>query len=214
MEIIDGVYSIESYGFSSNCYIIGKNEIAIIDTGASDSHARLILNTIEKLGLEKSNINRIIITHHHPDHSGGLRALLMLLVENDITVCVHESAVRYYGKISNIRIRGLKDGDILTIDGMEFLVIHTPGHTEDGICLYNKKYKILVSGDTVFSYGGIGRADLPGGSMKLLVKSIEKLLKLDVEFLLPGHMDFVTEGNKHIEKSYRFALSCLNFYGY
>ncbi|MHA1252018.1 MAG: MBL fold metallo-hydrolase, partial [Candidatus Helarchaeota archaeon] len=102
-----------------------------------------------------------------------------------------ESAVRYYGKISNIRIRGLKDGDILTIDGMEFLVIHTPGHTEDGICLYNKKYKILVSGDTVFSYGGIGRADLPGGSMKLLVKSIEKLLKLDVEFLLPGHMDFV-----------------------
>ncbi|MHA1271387.1 MAG: MBL fold metallo-hydrolase [Candidatus Helarchaeota archaeon] len=210
MEILDNVYSIESYGFDSNCYVIGKEDITIIDTGASSKHAERIVEIIEGLGLDISRITKIIITHKHPDHSGGLNGLLKILSSNNITVYVHEEGLRYYKNLPNIK--SLKENDILNLDGLEFRVIHTPGHTEDGICLYNQTHKILISGDTVFSYGNIGRTDLPGGSMKLLVSSIEKLVNLDVEFLLPGHMDFVVDGNKHIKKSLQFAKSCLRFY--
>jgi glyoxylase-like metal-dependent hydrolase (beta-lactamase superfamily II) len=109
-------------------------------------------------------------------------------------------------------LKGLQDGDILDLDGLKFKVIHTPGHTQDGLCLYNSEKKILISGDTVFSHGNIGRTDLSGGSMKTLVKSIEKLADLNIEFLLPGHMDLVVEGNKHIKRSLSFARSCLGMY--
>ncbi|MBD3226603.1 MAG: MBL fold metallo-hydrolase [Candidatus Lokiarchaeota archaeon] len=210
MEIVDRVYSIDSFGFDSNCYIIGKNEITIIDTGASERNAKRIIDTIKNLGLDPNNITKIIITHKHPDHSGGLYGLLKMLESNSITVYVHESALRYYTKVENIK--GLKEGDILNLDDLEFRVVHTPGHTQDGICLYNEKNKILISGDTVFSHGNIGRTDLAGGSMKTLIRSIEKLVDLDVEYLLPGHMDFVMDGNRHVARSLKFAKSCSGFY--
>ncbi|MHA1311409.1 MAG: MBL fold metallo-hydrolase [Candidatus Helarchaeota archaeon] len=209
MEIIDKVYSIDSIGFDSNCYIIGKNEITIVDTGASPEYAKFIIEKIRSFGLDISNIHKIIITHRHPDHIGGLKKLLELLSSNSILVYVHKKFITYY-KLSNVK--GLSDGEILNLDGLLFKIIYTPGHTEDSICLYNEKYKILISGDTVFSFGNIGRVDLPGGNIKNLVKSIEKLAKLDVEFLLPGHMDFVMEGNKHIKQSLQFAKSNLIIY--
>ena len=210
MEIIKKVFSIESYGFDSNCYVVGTDKITIIDTGASDSHSKRILEAIERLGLDSSKISKIIITHKHPDHSGGLRGLLKLLPSNSITIYAHKLGIKYYGELDNLK--GLNENDILDLDGLEFKVIYTPGHTEDGICLYNQENKILISGDTVFSGGNIGRTDLPGGNMKILVNSIEKLVELDVEFLLPGHMTFVVEGNKHIKQSLRFAKSCIGFY--
>ncbi|TFF86283.1 MAG: MBL fold metallo-hydrolase [Promethearchaeota archaeon] len=210
MEIIDKVYSIESYGFDSNTYVVGKDDITIIDTGASSAHAHRIIESVKGLGLDPSNISKIIITHKHPDHSGGLKELLKILKSNNTTVYTHESAKPYYKGLENLK--GLQDGDILDLDGLKFRVIHTPGHTQDGLCIYNAEKKVLISGDTVFSHGNIGRTDLAGGSMKTLVRSIEKLVELDVEFLLPGHMDLVVEGNKHIKRSLSFARSCLGMY--
>jgi len=212
LEIVPKIHAIESYGFSSNCYVIGQNEIAIVDTGASAEYAKRIINVIKEIGLNPNNITKIIITHHHPDHTGGILGFIKILGSDQVTIYVHESGIRFYKNRGITNIYGLKDGETIEIDGLKFLVIHTPGHTEDGICLYNSKYKLLISGDTVFSYGSIGRTDLPGGNILKLVKSIEKLLKLDVEYLLPGHMEFVTEGNRQIQQSYRFARSCMSFY--
>jgi glyoxylase-like metal-dependent hydrolase (beta-lactamase superfamily II) len=191
MEVIDKVYSIESYGFDSNTYVIGKNDITIIDTGASAAHAHRIIESIKGLGLDPSSISKIILTHKHPDHSGGLKELLEILKSNNTTVYAHESAKPYYRGLENLK--GLQDGDILDLDGLKFKVIHTPGHTQDGLCLYNSEKKILISGDTVFSHGNIGRTDLSGGSMKTLVKSIENLADRNIEFLLHGHMDLFAQ---------------------
>jgi glyoxylase-like metal-dependent hydrolase (beta-lactamase superfamily II) len=67
-------------------------------------------------------------------------------------------------------------------------VIHTPGHTTGGICLYFDKEKVLFSGDTLF-YGSIGRTDLPGGSHKQLIQGIlNKLMILEDQVAVyPGH---------------------------
>jgi glyoxylase-like metal-dependent hydrolase (beta-lactamase superfamily II) len=76
------------------------------------------------------------------------------------------------------------------------LVMHTPGHTKGGICLYHEKGQFLFSGDTLFA-GSIGRTDLEGGSYEKIVKSCRRLLKLPKEVqVLPGHGPATTIGDE------------------
>jgi len=85
-------------------------------------------------------------------------------------------------------------------------VIHTPGHSPGSICLYEPGKKWLFSGDTVFAYGSFGRVDLPGGSARELIKSLEMLSRLDVENLYPGHEEVVEGDAKlHIARSLKIA---------
>lgn len=80
----------------------------------------------------------------------------------------------------------VKDGDMIKIGEEELQVIHTPGHTPGGICLYNSPD--LITGDTLF-VGGLGRTDFPGGSHQQLIQSIvDRLLVLPEETIVwPGH---------------------------
>ena len=81
----------------------------------------------------------------------------------------------------------------------DFEVIHTPGHSKGAICLWDGEN--LISGDTVFGHGGVGRTDF-GGSFSDLKKSVEKLKKLDVKTIYPGHGMIDNNGKKSIEMSY------------
>ena len=80
------------------------------------------------------------------------------------------------------------DGDILHLGDLEFKVIHTPGHTKGGTCLYAKEEKLLLSGDTLFK-GTWGRTDLPTSSFEAIINSItNKLMVLpDDTIVYPGH---------------------------
>jgi glyoxylase-like metal-dependent hydrolase (beta-lactamase superfamily II) len=80
----------------------------------------------------------------------------------------------------------LKDNDTVNIGEIRLNVIHTPGHTPGGICLYAPGH--IFTGDTLF-VGAVGRADLPGGSLKQLLSSIrEKIYTLPVDTIVwPGH---------------------------
>ena len=85
-------------------------------------------------------------------------------------------------------------------------MIHTPGHTPGGICLYSERDKALFSGDTVFPEGSFGRTDLPGGNATKLVESIRKLTLLDVSVMYPGHEDIVNRSaNEQIRMSLMLA---------
>ena len=90
----------------------------------------------------------------------------------------------------------LDDGCISAGD-IEFELIPSPGHTPDCVCFYNREDKILICGDVIFAQS-TGRADLPGGNAGELRESVERLSRLEIEYLLPGHMDIVTgaENNK------------------
>ena len=76
----------------------------------------------------------------------------------------------------------------------------TPGHSPGSICLYWPDRKVLFTGDVVFNQS-IGRTDLPGGSSGDLKKSIIRLSKLDVEYLLTGHGEMVT-GREKVQENF------------
>ena len=89
----------------------------------------------------------------------------------------------------------VSDGDELKVGDVTLKFIHTPGHTEGGMCIYVKEAKALFSGDTLFRQS-IGRTDFPGGSYKEIMDSIRKKLFLlpDDTNVFPGHMGTTSIG--------------------
>ncbi len=192
MQPYRGIYLFDGVGFDSNVYLI-DGEI-LVDTG-SGIYFKEIRDEIENLGFNLNKIRMIINTHSHFDHSGGDKKFRDLL---KIPICIHAAEKRnletgdvlanMFGKVAKAVTvdRVLQDGDIIETTRFSFRVIHTPGHSPGSICLYDERRKILISGDTLFS-DGPGTIDLPGGDKNLMVDSLERLMDLNIMYLLPGH---------------------------
>ncbi len=175
------------------CYLVGDESsrtCALIDP-AFDT--RKILDEVKKGGHE---LTHIINTHCHSDHSAGNAAIM---AATDAKLLIHELDAKRLDKVLNrafSRLLGgkgsprpdilLKDGDVINIGENTLKVIHTPGHTIGSICLYTDGN--IFTGDTLF-VGSVGRTDLPGGSIKQLLKSIhEKIYSLPGNTTVwPGH---------------------------
>ncbi|MCM8827798.1 MAG: MBL fold metallo-hydrolase [Candidatus Omnitrophica bacterium] len=177
----------------TNCYIVSsqKKEAVIIDPGA---WPEIILGYVTK---EKLHIRYIFNTHGHYDHTGA--NCIKLLFENHPLLCIHEKDAMYLSDVSLNLAESfgrdfvfippdifLKDSQIIESgDGLDFEVMHTPGHTPGSICLKFKNY--LFSGDLLFS-GGVGRTDLPGGDEDALMKSLKKISRMKKDTIVfPGH---------------------------
>jgi glyoxylase-like metal-dependent hydrolase (beta-lactamase superfamily II) len=131
----------------------------LIDT-SSEENKQELLQDLKKLNIEPENINTLIITHNHYDHVGNSNLF------------------------TNAKIITNKNSQDLP---KELQPIQTPGHTQDSFCiLYDD---ILFSGDTIFHESGRGRTDLPGGNEQQILKSIQKLTKINYKILCPGHID-------------------------
>jgi len=185
--------------FMSNCYIVGSESSKkgmIIDPGAE---ADQIMKNVEESGLD---IKFIVLTHGHMDHCEALKEVKEA---TGAEVAIHSDDAYYLQKRPLKSTMGfpypetppaeklLSDGDKLDFDDLEFLVLHTPGHSQGGICLVGEG--IVFSGDTLFNYG-IGRTDLPNGSLDQLMNSIHtKLMTLpDDTVVFPGHGPETTIG--------------------
>jgi hydroxyacylglutathione hydrolase len=180
-------------GFDVFCYILGDEETGegiVIDPGGP---AGPVLKRAEGRGVSK--IKMIVGTHSHVDHVAGNEAMQKA---TGAPIAVHEAdadslanpnkmmLVMFNAAASPPATVLLKDGDKIAFGKQTVEVIHTPGHTPGGICLYCPGY--VVTGDTLF-VGGVGRTDLPGGSHKVLGASIRnRLFTLpDDTVVLPGH---------------------------
>ncbi len=129
----------------ANCYIVSSgDEAVIIDPG--DEGERIIKEAQGK------KVKYIIPTHHHPDHAGALEE-----VEKGTGAEV---------------LRQLKEGEEIKVGSDSLRVLHTPGHTEDSICIMGDGF--LFSGDTLF-YQGYGRTDLPGGDAEKMRETLQRL---------------------------------------
>jgi len=158
-------------------------------------------------------IRHIINTHGHFDHIGANRAVMEhfcadLLIHIDDAAMLNRAAdvAKAYG----IRGENSPQPDTYLTDGMEISfgkhmmsVLHTPGHTAGGCCLYIKSEKKLITGDTLFA-DSIGRTDLPGGSHEQLLASIRsKLFTLpDDVVAYPGHGPETTIGHEKRHNPY------------
>ncbi len=175
------------------CYIVScekTSKAAVIDPGGDEDR---ILDACKKDNLQ---VEYIIATHGHPDHVCGNGSIQEA---TDAKIVMHKEDADFFGQADiqkYFSMLGLaespapdilvQDGDTITIGEETLQVIHAPGHTPGGICLYNAPD--CFTGDTLF-VGGVGRTDFPGGSMEELTRSIqEKLMTLPPETKVwPGH---------------------------
>ena len=175
------------------CYIATcekTKEAVIIDPGGDEDRI------LDYCTQNQLRVKYIINTHGHPDHDCGNGRLK---AATGAQIVLHGDDVTYFGDqrikdyFSGLGLPAsppadliVKDGDTITIGNEQLQVIHTPGHTPGGICLYSAPH--CFTGDTVF-VGAVGRTDFPGGSMPQMIEAIKKrLLTLPPEtFVWPGH---------------------------
>jgi glyoxylase-like metal-dependent hydrolase (beta-lactamase superfamily II) len=192
------VFIFPGIGYDCNSYLIVDEKVILIDSGTGTSQ-----KLKDKVFEAVKKVDMIINTHAHLDHVGGNSLFSGMVAIHERDKEELENGVLYgtselFGKraSSNVDLV-LKDGETIESGELKLTIIHTPGHSPGSICLLSNKGH-LFSGDTLFSGGSFGRTDLPGGSTNKLLGSLERLKNLDFEFLMPGHMECVKEGKKHL----------------
>ena len=172
--------------YQTNCYIVHEENAktcVIIDPGYQ---AEDILQELQGLGL---TLEAILLTHGHFDHVGAVKTLA---AETNCRVYLHreESALPEMFTAGPLFYTDLYENNTLSLAGLDFRVMHTPGHTPGSVCLICEKH--LFSGDTLFA-GSCGRTDLPGGDWTAIRKSLLQLRELEGEFAVhPGHGESTT----------------------
>ena len=194
--------------FQENCYVIGDESSgagAVVDPG--DEAVRIAL-LVEQTGLE---VGQIVITHAHIDHVGAVAALVD---EYSCPVLMHAEAEPMleqlptqammmglrFGKVPKVD-RYVEDHEVLAVGGLQLRTLYTPGHAPGHLAFHTEG--MVLSGDTLFA-GSVGRVDLPGGSMEVLMRSIEqRLLTLpDETRVYPGHGPPTTIGEEKMNNPF------------
>ena len=175
--------------YNCNAYLIlgSWNKLddvnALIDTGSDG----FIVSEIEKIntGVGKRQLDKIIVTHNHFDHTGGIK---------DIKEKIKAEVLAFNNFFGVDRL--LVDGETLMLGDCLFQVLHTPGHSSDSICLYCKSEKVIFTGDLsirVYTNDNFYTQDY--------IQSMERLARLDIKMVYPGHGAPMTENPEQIIKT-------------
>ncbi len=180
--------------FQENCYLYAcpiTREAVIIDPG---DEAERIVERIQELHLLPKYI---LNTHGHIDHIcaidevSAIYPVPLAIHTADTSMYTDERAARNFGRRAPLVKRSpnilLEEGDVISVGTLTLEVLHTPGHTQGGVCFVSRPYCVF-SGDTLF-YRSIGRTDLPGGNYEQIIASIRtKLYSLEEDLVVfPGH---------------------------
>ncbi len=181
--------------YRTNCYIVwadGSKTCAIIDPGFEGER---VLDQVEQLGL---TVDAILLTHGHFDHVGAVEQIVektdcaLWLSQSDWSQFPNPVTAYFYplAGCDFTEVHFPEDGDVIRAGGLRFTVLETPGHTWGSVCYLCEDS--MFSGDTLFA-GSCGRTDLPGGSMKTLRGSLERIRELTPNlWVYPGHGEMTT----------------------
>jgi glyoxylase-like metal-dependent hydrolase (beta-lactamase superfamily II) len=165
-------------GPGTNTYLVGKQEIAVIDPGPKiDVHIDAIRN------LASGPIRWVLVTHTHPDHSPAAKNLAAATGAELLGIPAPDGPVQDKSFAPD---RQLGDGDLLETDEFTIRAVHTPGHASNHLCYRHEALRWLFTGDHIMS-GSTVVIDPPDGNMKHYLESLEKLKTLDLAVLAPGH---------------------------
>jgi glyoxylase-like metal-dependent hydrolase (beta-lactamase superfamily II) len=207
--------------FQQNCSLVwevASGRAAVVDPGGDVDR---ILRVIAEA---KVTVEKILLTHGHVDHIGGvteLRDRLQTLSGVPVTVegphrddsslmdQLVETARKYglVGVQPMTTDRWLVEGDTVAVGDVSFEVLHCPGHSPGSVVFFNRGAGFAIVGDVIFKQS-VGRTDLPGGNHDQLIASIrDKLLPLgdDVAFL-PGHGDVSDLGSERASNPFLVGI--------
>lgn len=213
IEVAENFYFIERGWLNANHFVYCGNPKVLIDTGYKrDLPATLDL--ISMLGVEPGQVDLIVATHSHCDHVGANRYIQEL---SGCQIAMHRidkhfidsrndwfTWWRYYHQEAdffNVN-RGLQENEVLELNGLELIVLHTPGHASGQVSLYAPRHRFLISADAIWDgdFGAFTPRIEGNISPFLQRQTLEKLSSLDIEIIYPGHGPPVTEPQDAIER--------------
>jgi len=177
-------------GPGTNTYLIGCNEVAVLDPGpVIESHLRKIQE------IAGAPIRWVFVTHTHPDHSPGAAELVRQTGAQLLGRCAPPGE---HQDTSFVPDRILDDGDRLTVDGVELEAIRTPGHASNHVCFRQTELNWIFTGDHVID-GSTVVIDPPDGNMKDYLASLARLKEFEASALAPGHGELIRDPDRVID---------------
>jgi glyoxylase-like metal-dependent hydrolase (beta-lactamase superfamily II) len=155
----------------TNTYLLtAAAQAIVIDPGPDDAaHVTRVLDQVAASG---RRVGLILLTHGHSDHGGAADAL------------AHATAATVRGWTT--RAAPLRDGEVIALDGRRLQVLYTPGHAQDHVAFYSEDEGVLFSGDLILGEGTVNVTP-PGGSMRDYLRSLERVGRLELNLIAPGH---------------------------
>ena len=179
----------------TNAYLLGRRRLLAVDPGSSS------LEELEPLAEEIQSrcslggrLEAVIVTHHHPDHCGGVGSLAQRF---GAPVRAHEETARRLQGRFRIE-HHLADREVLDLGDVRWEVLHTPGHAPGHLCLRNLASGDLLSGDLIAGAGTV-MIDPPEGDMAAYLQSLERLAGLDLRVLFPAHGPPVASAQRQVQ---------------
>jgi glyoxylase-like metal-dependent hydrolase (beta-lactamase superfamily II) len=186
-------------GKGTNTYLIGKEDITLIDPGPN------IPEHIDKiLSVGKNKIKRILVTHTHTDHSPAA-----LPISKKLNIPMFGRLVDRESQWEDetfIPDNVLSHGDEILTDEYSLETIHTPGHASNHLCFYIKEIKCLLTGDHIMDGSTVVIAP-PDGNMTEYINSLRLLEEYEINYFAPGHGNIMKEPTKTINSIIRHRLS-------
>ena len=200
MKLVNNLYYYpETAVMDCNTYVITGGAGIIIDPG-DEVYLETLIDCMEEDGIKPGDIGIIANTHLHGDHCGANEAFKKL---SGAKIAIHPRQKQYYQMMTHDLPRTLGmpptpfAEDVIMEDGFPggrdagWQMIYSPGHSPSCVCYYSLDLRALICGDVIFEHN-TGRVDFIGGDAAALKDSIERLAKLDIDYLLPGHMDIIS----------------------
>lgn len=174
----------------TNCYLVGRDDFVVVDPGSPYEEEQAALHVcVDEFAAAGRRLREIVLTHHHPDHVGGVEALRAHL-GGRVAVAAHRLTAESLG--ATIRVdRFIEDGDELELAGDPALTLramHTPGHTRGHLSFYEGRTETLITGDNIVGLGSV-LIDPPEGDVRAYLASLGRYRALlpRVRVLYGGH---------------------------
>ena len=200
------VYSFIEPPLENNNYLLideESKEAALVDCSSTE-----IFSDIQKILKENcADLKFILLTHGHFDHIAGLKDNIFDVFMHKDDEAILKKANQYFMMfgLPQMQIpvinKFIENGDVIKLGKTEIKVIHTPGHTQGGVCYYTDNK--LFSGDTIFRES-VGRCDMEGGNFEQLVENIKtKIFTLPPEVVIyPGHGEHTSVGWEKVHNQF------------